>query len=687
MSAPNQTPLGPSGRVARFFLESKLTPLLVLAALLLGLLAVWSTPREEEPQIVVPMVDILIPYPMASAQEVEARVVRPLEKRMIEVEGVEYVYSTAQPGQALVTVRFFVGTKVEDALVRLHSKIMASRHLMAPGVGEPLVTPKSIDDVPTVALTLWSEALDDAELRRVAAVLENEIKQIRHVGDVAIIGGRARQLWLTLDPSRLAAYGLSPSQLAEVLKSANVSLPAGSFRQAGELVSVRVGSLLSSAEEVGRLVVGAHGGRTVRLRDVATIKDGAGEVRDYVLFGAGPGYGTGHGGEGHAAAPAAPRPAVTLAVAKLKGTNAVTVSEAVIAKVRALEGTVIPGEIHVEVTRNYGETAAHKATELIDHLLIAMISVILLIGVSLGAREAFVVGVAVPVTLAIALFLSMSYGYTLNRVTLFALIFAIGILVDDAIVVVENIHRWYQRHGLSKKEAVVRAVDEVGNPTILATITVVATLMPMAFVSGLMGPYMAPIPINASVAMLFSLAVAFIVTPWFAYRFLKAGHEETHEGPGRLARAYVRLLESLLSRKQARTVFMAGVAALMIGAVAMVGAKAVYLKMLPFDNKSEFQVLVDMPEGTPLERTTEVARVLGDYLGRVNEVTDYQIYAGTAAPFNFNGLVRHYDMRRGDHMADIQVNLRDKTAREAQSHDVAKRLRQPLQALGAPYGA
>ena len=696
MSRPD---IGISGRVAAAFIDSKLTPLLVIAALLLGLLAVWATPREEEPQIVVPMIDIAIPYPSASAQEVESRVVKPLEKRMAEVEGVEYVYSIASPGQALVTVRFFVGTKVEDALVRLHSKIMASRNLLVPGVGEPLITPRSIDDVPIVSLTLWSDRLGDAELRRVAAVIENEIKQIQQVGDVTLIGGRPRALTVSLDPTRLAAYGLAPARIAQAIGSANVSQPAGAFREGGALEAVRVGALLRTPAEVGRLVVGVHQGRPVHLAEVADLHDGPGEIESYVFFGAGPGYGA-HGAGlaeagGHAAAaparapPAAGqvRPAVTVAVAKMKGANAVTVAERVIAKVHDLEGRVIPGDVKVEITRDYGETAAHKATELIEHLFIAMVSVILLIGVALGAREAFVVGVAVPVTLAIALFLSMAYGYTLNRVTLFALIFAIGILVDDAIVVVENIHRWYQRRDLSAKEAAVAAVDEVGNPTILATLAVVATLMPMAFVTGLMGPYMAPIPINASVAMLFSLLVAFVVTPWFAYRFLKAGHEEHPEAPGGLMAGYARLLRGLIADRRRRNLFLALVAALLAGALALVGVKAVYLKMLPFDNKSEFQVLIDMPEGTALERTTEVARLLGRHLAAVNEVTDYQIYAGTAAPFNFNGLVRHYYLRRGDHVADIQVNLRAKTARVAQSHDVAKRLRAPLQALAAPFGA
>ncbi len=692
MSTPG---LGISGRIAAFFIDSKLTPLLVVAALLLGLLAVWATPREEEPQIVVPMIDIAIPYTSASAQEVESRVVKPLEKRMAEVEGVEYVYSIAQPGRALVTVRFYVGTRVEDALVRLHAKIMASRNLLVPGVGEPIISPRSIDDVPIVSLTLWSERLGDAELRRVAAVLENEIKQIQQVGDVTLIGGRPRALTIDLDPTRLAAYGLAPARIAQALEAANVSLPAGAYRQAGALEAVRVGALLRTQAEVGRLIVGVHKGRPVHLSEVAVLRDGPGEVSDYVFFGAGPGYGTHAGGPGrsptHASADPARgqvRPAVTVAIAKMKGSNAVTVAERVVAKVRDLEGRVIPGDVKIEVTRNYGETAAHKATELIEHLLIAMVAVILLIGVALGAREALVVGVAVPVTLAIALFLSMAYGYTLNRVTLFALIFAIGILVDDAIVVVENIHRWYQRHDLSPKEAAVAAVDEVGNPTILATIAVVATLMPMAFVSGLMGPYMAPIPINASVAMVFSLLVAFVVTPWFAFRFLRASaHGEPAEEATGLAAGYARFLRKLIGDRKARNIFLGAVGALLVGAVALLGVKAVYLKMLPFDNKSEFQVLIDMPEGTALERTAEVARVLGRHLAAVNEVTDFQIYAGVAAPFNFNGLVRHYYLRRGDHVADIQVNLRDKTARVAQSHDVAKRLRTPLQRLAAPYGA
>lgn len=687
------TKLGISGKVAQKFLQSKLTPLLVIAVLLMGLFAVITTPREEEPQIVVPMIDIFVPFPGASAQVTEERIAKPLEKKMSEIKGVEYVYSMSRPGMAIVTVRFKVGHNVENALVLLYNKIMSNMDMIPSGAGQPLVKPKSIDDVPILTLTLWSREYSDYELRRVAAVLEDEIRQLPHIGEVNITGGRPREVRVLLQAAKLAAYHLSPGQIAQTLQSANVSLPAGHFQQLDREYLVRTGQLFESGKDVGNVVIGAYQGKPVYLKDVAAISDGPGEVRDYVLFGAGPAY-----AEKAISLPAKGQklfPGVTLAVSKQKGTNAVTIAEEVLKKVEQVKGKVIPKGMELTVTRNYGETAKAKADELIEHLLLATASIILLIAVFLGIRESLVIGVAVPVTLAIALFLSELYGYTLNRVTLFALIFAIGILVDDAIVVVENIHRWFSMGKLPPAEAAVRAVDEVGNPTILATFTVMAVLLPMVFVGGLMGPYMAPIPINASVAMFFSLLVAFIVTPWFAFRFheRRAGEHGNHgadvhiDTNNPITRFYQKIMRDLLNNPVKRWSFLAVVVMLLMGSMGMVYTKTVGMKMLPFDNKSEFQVIIDMPESSTLERTAEAAKAIGDYIATVNEVSDYQVYVGTYSPFNFNGLVRHYYLRQGTNLADIQVNLINKKNRSEQSHDIARRIRPYVQEIGKRYGA
>ncbi|MDI3327860.1 MAG: efflux RND transporter permease subunit [Alicyclobacillaceae bacterium] len=685
--------IGLSGRIAKAFLHSKLTPLLVIAALLMGLLAVFATPREEEPQISVPMIDIFVPYPGATAQDVEDRVTKVLEKKLWKIKGVEYIYSTSRPGMALITLRYYVGTDLNDAIVRTYNEVMSNMDEVPPGVGTPLVKPMTIDDVPIVSLTVWSDRLDDGALRRIAAVLADEINKVKDVSKVQIIGGREREVRIEVDPARLAAFGLSPLALEKTLQSGNQSRDAGQFARGNRQYLVKAGAYWADAEEIKNLVVGVYRDRPVFLKDVATVVDGPGEVNRYVLFGAGPRAAE----KGIAESPGRIFPAVTLAVAKKPGTNAVWVAGDVIRKVDDLKGKVIPGDVHVTVTRNYGNTAKEKADELIDHLLIATASVILLIGVALGIREAIVVGVAVPVTLALALFLSYLYGYTLNRVTLFALIFAIGILVDDAIVVVENMHRWFRMRTLKPQEAAVRAVDEVGNPTILATLTVIAVLLPMAFVGGLMGPYMSPIPINASVAMFFSLLVAFVVTPWFGYRFLKreepvpavpgAPGAAGHGGAGRLARMYAGVMLSLIAGRKRRNLFLLAVLLLLIGSMGFFYTKAVAMKMLPFDNKSEIQIVLDMPEGSTLEQTAAATKAVGDYLSTVNEVTDYEMYVGTASPFNFNGLVRHYYLREGPNVADIQVNLAAKGERQQQSHDIAKRLRPAVQAIGERYGA
>ena len=677
--------IGISGKIARAFILSKLTPLIVIASLLLGLFAVIATPREEEPQIVVPMIDVTVTYAGASAKEVEERVTRPMEKLLWEIRGVEYLYSIVKPGVNLTIVRFYVGENMENSLVKLYNKLMSNYDRIPPGVSQPMVKAKSIDDVPILTLTLWSESprITGYELRRVALELCTEIKKDQNVAELTVIGGQRRQVRIILDASKLKAYNASAFQLMDALGKSNYSLPSGSYPSGNREILVDTGGLLASADEVGRVVVAVRNGRPVYLRDVATIRDGPEEPGSYVFMG----LGASSSRKGIPGSSAGQNEAVTIAVAKKKGANASIVAREALAKVDALKGRIIPSDVSVTVTRNYGETAKEKSDELLEHMLIATISVIILIALALGAREAAVVAVAVPVTLALTLLINYLYGYTLNRVTLFALIFSIGILVDDAIVVVENIHRHFRQHGVGVETA-VKAVDEVGNPTILATWTVIAALLPMAFVSGLMGPYMRPIPVGASAAMLFSLLVAFIVSPWLGYKVLgKPGVMARHKPEKDFYPLYERIIAPLMDDAKKRRLALAGVGTLLALALALVPLKLVTVKMLPFDNKSEMQVIIDMPEGSALEKTAALAQEMGGYLKQVPEVTDYQLYVGTAAPFNFNGLVRHYFLRSGANVADIQVNFVAKGERKAQSHDIAKRLRPGLKEIGDRYGA
>lgn len=694
--------------IVRAFVDSKLTPLIILAALLLGAFAILATPREEEPQIIVPMMDVFVEMPGASIEEVEERVTIPMEKKLWEIPGVEYIYSTSMPGLSLAVVRFYVGENEEDAIVRLYNKLYAHLDLIPPGASQPLVKPRSIDDVPILALTLWSDRYDHYELRRIAAQLDDQIKDVQDVSETTLIGGQRRQLKITLDPARMAAFHVDPVGLIASLQRANRELPAGSFARGNTEYLVKVGEFLQRTDEVNRLVIGAWNGKPVYLQDVAQIQDGPEEAKDYVLFLPGPAS-VKKGIE----AESKPYPAVTIAVAKRKGTNAVVVAERVLTKVEALKGKLIPSDVHVAVTRNYGETAQEKSSELLEHLLIAVVSVTMLIALFLGFRAALVVLIAVPATLALTLFIYYLYGYTLNRVTLFALIFSIGILVDDPIVDVENIVRHYhlpENRGRSILEITVEAVNEVRSPLILATLAVIFAILPMAFVRGLMGPYMRPIPVGASTAMLFSMAVAFVVTPWASYRLLR-GEAEPHQVEGRLGRwllricpwcgrraegegkegwttrLYRRIMTPLILSRWKQMVFLGGVGLLLLGTVSLLFTKAVRVKMLPFDNKSEFQIVIDMPEGTTLEETARVARTIGDYLGTVPEVTDYELYVGTASPYNFNGLVRHYFLRKGPNVADIQVNLLPKGERRAQSHEIAKRVRPKVQEIAQKYGA
>lgn len=681
--------LGFAGRVAHYFVNSKLTPLIMAFAILLGALAIFETPREEEPQIIVPMMDVFVEMPGATAGEVEQRVTTPMERLIWEIPGVEYVYSITRPGLSMVIVRYKVGEKEEDSVVKLYDKLYSHFDIIPPGASKPLVKPRSIDDVPILALTLWSSRYDSYTLRRIAAEAENEIKRVEDVSVTQLIGGQRHQLRVLLDPVKMAAFSVAPASIVQAVERSNQRLQAGEFATSNQEFSVTTGDFLRNADDVGAVVVGVSAGNPVYLRNVATIRDGPEEPADYVLFG------FGEGARAPRAAASGEYPAVTIAVSKRKGTNAVTVADHVLQMVESLKGSVIPADVQVTVTRDYGRTAQDKSNELLKHLLLATLSVTVLVTLALGWRSSIVVLAAVPVTLAVTLFIYFIYGYTLNRVTLFALIFSIGILVDDAIVVVENITRHFhlpQNKGRPLAEVAVEAVDEVGNPTALATWTVIAAVLPMAFVGGLMGPYMRPIPVGASMAMLFSLLVAFVISPWAALRVRSrsestsaAEAHEDHEGwAGRL---YRRLMNPLIREPRKRRIFLVSVVLLLLLVMTLPLLKIVKVKMLPFDNKSEMQVIVDMPKGTTLEQTARVTQEIARRIAEESEVVNYQIYAGTAGPYNFNGLVRHYFLRQGPNEADIQVNLLPKDERSAQSHDIAKRVRTVIVPLGDRYGA
>ncbi len=687
------TKIGLAGKVARFFINSKLTPLIVISCLLLGIFAVIKTPREEEPQISVPMVDVFVGYPGASAKEVEERVTGPMEKLINEIPGVEYVYSISQPGMSMIIVRYYVGQEMEKSLVNLYDKLNANMDKIPPGVTPPLVKPKTIDDVPILSLTLWGDRYDGDTLQKIAREIDDQIKQVPNVAETKIIGGQSRQFKVMVDPVRLSSFHLSPLAVVQRIQQSNVEYPGGTFTQGNREFKVQSGGFITSAEDMQNLVIGSFNQRPVFLKDVAEVTDGPEEPVQYVFIGAGPmseekyipkeliGKGV--------------QPAVTISLAKRKGANATTVSENVLHKVEALRGNLIPSDLQITVTRDYGETAQEKSNELLYHMAIATISVIFLMALVLGWRDSMVVAVAIPVTLALTLFIYYLAGYTLNRVTLFALIFSIGILVDDAIVVVENIHRYFSsKIGLDPMDTAVSAVDEVGNPTILATFTVIAAILPMGFVSGMMGPYMRPIPVGASMAMIFSLFIAFVISPYMAFRLLKdQKYDDSEQDNGEEHkkswdyRAYVKLMTPLLKKPGVRFVFLAGVFLLLLASCSLVYFKFVRVKMLPFDNKSEFQIVIDMPEGSTLEETYHLTRDIGNYLSTVPEVTDYEGYVGTSGPFNFNGLVRHYFLRQQSNQADIQVNLAPKNARKAQSHDIAKRVRPFVDEIGKKYQA
>ncbi len=698
-SKPDSARLGIAGRIARSFIDSKLTPLLVITSILLGAAATLLLPREEEPQIKVPMIDVLVSMPGCSAREVEERATRPMEKLLWEIANVEYIYSTSREGESLAIVRFKVGEDIERSLVLLNQKLQANFDRIPKGVSFPLIKPKSIDDVPILALTFHGAGQDHYTLRRIVAEVDAAVKQVPLVAETTLIGGERRQLRVLLDPTKLASRQLSAADIVPRLQSANRQLIAAPLTDHNREILLQTGSFLASAKDAGNVVVGGHGEKPVYLRDVATIVDGPEEPSQYVFFGAGAARAT----------VSDEQPAVTLSIAKRPGANAISVAQQILKKVESLKGRIIPNGVEVSITRHYGQTAEEKSDELLLHMGIAVVGVSLLILLTLGWRESIIVGIAIPCTLGLTLLVFYLHGYTLNRITLFALIFSIGILVDDAIVVVENIVRHFhlaQNKGRSWSTIAVEAVNEVGNPTILATFAVISAVLPMAFVGGLMGPYMRPIPTGSSAAMFWSLAIAFLVTPWAAIRILRwgrkysrltegvAGGVESAKPQSHFAheedfftRLYRRFMGPLIAKTRWRLAFLAGIVLLLLASMATVGLGWVKVKMLPFDNKSEFQIILNMPEGSALERTAQAAREIAAAVRVEPEVTDYQIYTGVAAPFNFNGLVRHYFMRRGAHIADLQVNLVSKSERKAQSHDIAKRVRPRVAEIAAKYGA
>ncbi len=696
--------MGISGRIAAYFLRNSLTPLIALFALLLGIFATLITPREEEPQINVTMANVFVPFPGAAAKDVEALVARPAEQVLSRIAGIEHVYSVSRPGMAVITVQYKVGEDPIQALVRLYDTINSHRDWISPnlGVGEPIIKPKGIDDVPIVTLTFWSRNPDLTAfpLQQVARAAEIDLKRIAGTRDVTTVGGPGHVIRVAIDADRMNNFGITAQDLRAALQVSNASQPAGSLVMGNREVLVQTGNYIQTAGDVAKLVVGVFDRKPVFMSDIAHITDGPDQPNRYVWHGmradndpAAAQHPKDAAGAADVADAMPEFPAVTLSVSKKPGVNAADVAESVIQRAEALKGTVIPDGVEFTVTRNYGETATEKAQKLIGKLVFATGFVVLLVLVALGRREALIVGVAVTLTLASTLFASWVWGFTLNRVSLFALIFSIGILVDDAIVVVENIHRWHLLHpDKPMLEIIPPAVDEVGGPTILATFTVIAALLPMAFVSGLMGPYMSPIPINASMGMFISLALAFIVTPWLAGKLMKP---VAHHGGGedkttlRLLALFRRVMAPLLSEtrgRAARSLLWLGVVIAIAASVSLGVVQWVVLKMLPFDNKSEFQVVLDMPVGTPLEETTRVLREMAAELRHVPEVKDYQVYAGTAAPINFNGLVRQYYLRSNPEMGDIQVNLVDKHHRDRQSHEVAVSVRDRLMQVAKAAG-
>lgn len=682
---------GISGKIASAFIKSKLSILLALAFMLLGLFSISFIPREEEPQIEVPMADIIIGYPGATPQEVESGVIQPIEKIISNIQGVEHVYSTSMNGMGMLTVQFYVGEKVERSLVKLYNEMMKNMDRIPQGATMPLVKSRAIDDVPALAFTLWSDQVGDYQLRQVSEVVGNEIKKIPDVAQVNIVGGQSRQVKVMLDKDKMAGSKIDFGAVAQSLQANNAQMQSGNIVSGDVVYSVKTGNFFSDVEEVRNLIVGTNDNQPVYLYQIAEVEDGAEIPKQYVSFG----YGI--ASDSKKTDMPDDYSAVTISIAKKKGADAMKLAEEVIAKVDHLKKGIITSDIQVEVTRNYGETASHKVSELLWHLSVAIIVVTLFVMVAMGWRGGLVVFLSVPVTFALTLFAYYFLGYTLNRITLFALVFVTGIVVDDSIVIAENMYRHFKMKKLPPLQAALYAINEVGNPTILATLTVIAAVLPMAFVSGMMGPYMSPMPIGASIAMIFSLVIALTLTPYFGYLFLRHknknggekedAYEEVALHETRKYKIYAKIITPFLENRRYRWIFMIGLTVVLFASFILFYTKSVPVKMLPFDNKNEFQVIIDMPEGTTLERTAAVAKELAVYVSRNKMVTNYQTYVGTSAPISFNGLVRHYDMRMGENVADIQVNLIDKSERREQSHEVASSMREELQAIGRKYNA
>ena len=654
--------------------------------LIVGIYSSFLIPREEEPQIDVPLADIFFRYPGAGPEEIESRVMQPLEKVISNIPGVEYVYSTSMEGQAMMIVQFFVGEDIERSLVKMYNEIMKHMDQMPQGVSFPLIKTRSIDDVPVLGLTLWSKNYSDYELKRLAQEVNNEIEKVNGVAATKVIGGRSRQVRVVLNNEQMAGYNVDALTIAGQIQMANGQSQPGSFSKNDHDYLVEAGQFLKSSEDVSNLVIGVHNGQPVYLRQVAEIIDGPQEPVQYVSFGFGKMDSKQDSFPGE-------YPAVTISIAKRKGADAMRVSDEILKKVEFEKKSLIPSDVQVSVTRNYGETASHKVSELLMHLMMAIVSVTVVMILAMGWRGGLVVFLSVPVTFALTMFSYYFLDYTLNRITLFALVFVTGIVVDDSIIIAENMHRHFKMKKLPFIQAAIRSIDEVGNPTILATFTVIAAVLPMAFVSGMMGPYMSPMPIGASIAVIFSLLIALTITPYLAYRLLRFHEKPEHEEKvfnirdSKIYKLYEKTLLPMLESKTKSWGFIGGVTLLLIASMTLIYFKLVPVKMLPFDNKNEFQVMVDMPEGTTLERTAAVTKELARYISGQENVVNYQTYVGTASPMNFNGLVRHYDLRQGANVADIQVNLTGKDERSIQSHAIAKAMRPGLQELGKKLNA
>lgn len=676
---------GFSGRIAEFFINSKLTILLMIALMIIGVYSSTLIPREEEPQIIVPMADVMVGYPGASPAEVENRVVKPLEKIISNIKGVEHVHAMAMNGRAMIIVQFYVGQDTERSYVKLYDELMKNKNIFPKGVYEPMVKTRSIDDVPMLGLTLWSEKYDDYQIRQISEEVTSEIKKIKDVSLTSVIGGRARQLKVILDKDKMAESNVDALGVMQMIQANNGSSQSGSFSSNDQEFLLTTGQFLASQEDVENLVVGTSQNMPVYLKQIAKVEDGAASPSNYVSFGFANNTEKAKNFKDE-------YPASTISISKVKGADAMKISEQILEKVEHLKKSLIPNDVHVEVTRNYGETASHKVSELLMHLGVAILAVTVLVMLAMGWRGGLVVFFSVPLTFALTLFSYYMLGYTLNRITLFALVFVVGIVVDDSIIIAENMHRHFHMKKLPFKQAAIFAINEVGNPTILATFTVIAAILPMAFVSGMMGPYMSPMPIGASIAMMLSLFVALTITPYLGFHLLKVKDELQHKEEhgletGWIYKLYKKIEQPLLDNSKRRWTMLGITVVLLMISILAFFTKWVAVKMLPFDNKNEVQVVIDMPEGTTLERTNAVAKDVAQYLKTVPEIVNYQSYVGSSAPITFNGLVRHYDLRGGSNMADIQVNLLPKEDRREQSHDVAKKIRPQIQKIGKKYHA